>query len=94
MSIVSDFERPIFGPSSLSVAGVTLLKKYLLPMAGIGLSEVSKHFRGLDTSWVLLRAFLFFHDLVPQSVEERGKFVEKRHESPRRTGTKGIAVHS
>ncbi len=40
------------------------------------------------------RAFLFFHDLVPQSVEERGKFIEKRHKSPRRTGSKGTAVHS
>jgi hypothetical protein len=49
MSIVSDFDRPIFGPPSLFVASVGLLKKHLLPVADIGFSKMSKHFRILDT---------------------------------------------
>jgi hypothetical protein len=79
MSVVSDFQRPIFGPASLSVASVDLLKKYLLPVADVGFGKVSKHFRSLDTFWVLHRAFLCFHDLVPQGLAERGKLVWKRH---------------
>ena len=61
---MSDIDHPIFGPPSLSIAGVPLLKKYLLPVAGVGFSKVSKPFVSLDTFWVLLRAFLCFYDLV------------------------------
>jgi hypothetical protein len=42
-------------------------------------SKVSKPIRCLDTFWVLLRAFLCFHDLVLQGIEERGKLLWKRH---------------
>jgi hypothetical protein len=35
---------------------------------------VSKPIRCLDTFWVLLRAFLCFHDLVPQGIESVGSF--------------------
>jgi hypothetical protein len=67
MSIVSDFDRPIFGPPSLSVASVGQLKKHLLPVADIGFSKMSKHFRILDTFCVLSCRCLFCHDLVRQS---------------------------
>jgi len=59
--------------------GYCLAARSSVAIADIGFSKVSKHFRSLDTFWVLLRAFLCFHDLVPQSAEERGNLVSKRY---------------
>jgi hypothetical protein len=53
----------------VAVLTAGLSEKLILPVADIGFSKVSKHFRSLDTFWILLRAFLCFHDPMHVSVE-------------------------
>jgi hypothetical protein len=71
--------KPAFGQKSFPVSSVRLTKNCPLPVTNVGLREVSKHARILDTFLIHPWSDVACHELMTQTVEQLAKLVYKLH---------------